>query len=230
MMDTKKCTKCGEEKPLDEFHKRSDRPGKYRSRCMECTNKSGIHSKRKVSTRDGFLICARCGEEKPEGDFYKRKEGIRKRRSKCKVCSSECCAEYRQGNEEAIRTQKLEYRQNNKGFLRAKRAEHYSKNKEACQARRKKWAQDNPDKVRRQFGRYPEKAKARNAVNNAVAAGRLLKPGVCSVCSSFEDRIEGHHEDYSRPLDVIWLCVRCHKRIDRLLQEELANSSSQKSS
>jgi len=31
----------------------------------------------------------------------------------------------------------------------------------------------------------------------------------CSKCKSTE-RIDGHHPDYDRPLDVIWLCRPCH--------------------
>lgn len=35
-MDTKTCIKCKEEKPLEEFYKRSDLPGSRRSKCKVC--------------------------------------------------------------------------------------------------------------------------------------------------------------------------------------------------
>lgn len=44
-------------------------------------------------------------------------------------------------------------------------------------------------------------------VNRAVAAGRLVKKP-CAVCGS--PRSQAHHQDYSRPLDVIWLCAKHH--------------------
>lgn len=54
--------------------------------------------------------------------------------------------------------------------------------------------------------------KAREAVRRAVKDGVLLKPKACSKCSDEPEvrKLHGHHEDYTRPLDVIWLCVSCH--------------------
>ena len=55
--------------------------------------------------------------------------------------------------------------------------------------------------------RYPDRVAARTAVHNAVRDGRL-KREPCKVCGS--RRVQGHHEDYSKPLDVVWLCFRHH--------------------
>ena len=53
---------------------------------------------------------------------------------------------------------------------------------------------------------------ARNMVNIACAEGRLIRPDACEFCSGTA-ALAGHHEDYGRPLDVIWLCQSCHSRI-----------------
>lgn len=56
----------------------------------------------------------------------------------------------------------------------------------------------------------PEKYRARSAVSNALRGGRLTKPDYCSSCGA-KAVLHGHHDDYSRPLDVVWLCTLCHK-------------------
>lgn len=55
--------------------------------------------------------------------------------------------------------------------------------------------------------RNPEKYKARNALNNAVRDGRIQKQG-CEVCGG---KAQAHHEDYSKPLEVRWLCFEHHR-------------------
>jgi hypothetical protein len=42
---------------------------------------------------------------------------------------------------------------------------------------------------------------------NAIQSG-VLTPQPCEVCG--KEKSQGHHEDYSKPLDVIWLCIRHH--------------------
>ena len=58
-----------------------------------------------------------------------------------------------------------------------------------------------------------EKQSARDKVQKALQSHRLLKPSICSMCRQQSTRIEGHHSDYSKPLDVSWLCPPCHAQI-----------------
>lgn len=62
--------------------------------------------------------------------------------------------------------------------------------------------------------RYPEKAKAHNAVKYAVRVGKLTR-GKCEVCGA--EGAQAHHDDYSKPLDVRWLCMIHHKEHHRQL-------------
>lgn len=57
--------------------------------------------------------------------------------------------------------------------------------------------------------RNPEKYKAHVAVNNAVRDGLLLKPDKCENCKEVK-KLHGHHDDYTKQLEVRWLCARCH--------------------
>lgn len=60
--------------------------------------------------------------------------------------------------------------------------------------------------------KYPKQYKARSVLNNAIAKGKIKKPENCVKCNS-TGIIHGHHEDYSKPLDVIWLCPPCHSEV-----------------
>ena len=53
---------------------------------------------------------------------------------------------------------------------------------------------------------------ARTILNHAIGEKRMDRPSKCSCCDSTEN-IEAHHEDYSKPLDVVWLSRKCHRKI-----------------
>lgn len=62
----------------------------------------------------------------------------------------------------------------------------------------------------------PEKYAAHVAVSNAVRDGKLKKQP-CIVCKSGD--AHAHHEDYSKPLDVIWLCPEHHQQYHMIRRE-----------
>lgn len=53
------------------------------------------------------------------------------------------------------------------------------------------------------------KVSAHRKVRLAIKSGALIRPGICSGCG-VSCRPDAHHHDYSKPLDVIWLCKKCH--------------------
>lgn len=52
-----------------------------------------------------------------------------------------------------------------------------------------------------------DKDKARKILHRAIDAGIILR-GVCEVCGIKE--VDAHHDDYTRPLAVRWLCKEHH--------------------
>lgn len=60
-----------------------------------------------------------------------------------------------------------------------------------------------------------EKRRAHKAVHRAVCSGLLIRPDVCSRCGN-EAPVHAHHDDYSKPLEVEWICVPCHGRLHAL--------------
>lgn len=68
-------------------------------------------------------------------------------------------------------------------------------------------SRDNMRYKREQKRRYPERVYARELVRRAVRSGRLVRqPCRCGDVRSF-----AHHHDYSKPLEVEWLCRACHR-------------------
>jgi hypothetical protein len=81
--------------------------------------------------------------------------------------------------------------------------------------RNKKRLQVSPEKVKAELKRHAikhrDKYLARQWLRRAVTRGKIIKPDVCERCNIKAERIEGHHNDYSKRLEVEWLCVNCHK-------------------
>jgi hypothetical protein len=79
----------------------------------------------------------------------------------------------------------------------------------------RKWRKANPKKVIATVTRYqkkhPWKAIAHAAVSMAISVGVLIRPDSCSACGKI-CKPHGHHRDYSKILEVIWLCPLCHKK------------------
>ena len=60
--------------------------------------------------------------------------------------------------------------------------------------------------------KHPEVAIANCKVNEAIKKGLLIRPSQCSEC--YEKRkLIAHHDDYSKPLSVRWVCRICHSKI-----------------
>lgn len=94
-----------------------------------------------------------------------------------------------------------------------------------CNAERfKRYYHNNKERVRaiiyKSIEKHKEKQKAREMLNWHVNSGKVKKPDTCENCN-VKDIIQGHHPDYSKPLEVMWLCTPCHSRQHRL--ERMAN-------
>jgi len=52
-----------------------------------------------------------------------------------------------------------------------------------------------------------KRANARSYLNQYVRRG-VIKKQPCQICGNPE--VQAHHKDYSKPLEVVWLCKPCH--------------------
>ncbi len=137
--------------------------------------------------------CFKCHVTKPLFDFYKHSAMGDGHLNKCKQCTKRDAHNHRNENLEKVR----EY-DRTRGKLK----------------HRKELAAKNTRDYRKRFpGRY----KAHQKVNFAIRRGVLIKTP-CEVCG--KEHVEAHHSDYSRPLQVTWLCHEHHKEIHLKFPEE----------
>ena len=144
-----------------------------------------------------MFICKHCNTEKPTENFYASSK------SKCKECVKSDVRLYRKQNLDRIQ----EYdRQRSSLPHRIQAQKEYIKTDAGKQAKKKA------------FGVYRKKHPMVYAshviTNNAIRDGKLLPANICSVCNS-TGKIEKHHDDYTKPLEVRWLCEQCHKQWHR---------------
>ena len=126
--------------------------------------------------------CFKCGETKEVTEFYRHSKMADGRLGKCKTCTKKDVAEnYRKNIAYYVAYEKQRF----------KNPERKKKVLEYAHARKQK---------------CPEKYKANNAVSAAIRDGRLIKQQ-CETCG---EKAEAHHDDYSKPLDVRWLCRKHH--------------------
>lgn len=57
----------------------------------------------------------------------------------------------------------------------------------------------------------PEKARCHSIVWRELRNGRIV-PEPCHICGS-TDKVQAHHRDHSKPMDITWLCPYCHRAV-----------------
>ena len=55
--------------------------------------------------------------------------------------------------------------------------------------------------------------RARASIHYRVTTGKLTRASHCSKCGK-EGKTRAHHEDYNKPLEIIWLCGSCHGKLE----------------
>ena len=128
--------------------------------------------------------CFKCGVEKEIDEFYKHSQMGDKHLGKCKECTRRDVAERYVRERDKIR----DYEQRRfKDPARKEKTLEYQRNRRLA---------------------HPEKNIARSRVGHAIRSGRLVRTP-CEICKNPD--VEAHHTDYSKPLDVQWLCFKCHR-------------------
>lgn len=155
--------------------------------------------------------CFKCKQQKPYSDFYRHPEMGDGYLGKCKECTKKDVSARRSENIDYVRAYDRE-----RGYLPERKKlvkQRYKERTSTAEGRKKEWA-----RAKKWILANPEKSKAHTAVNNAVRDGKL-KREPCKDCGT-KKWVQAHHEDYSKPLEITWLCRRCHGLRHRELNEE----------
>jgi len=139
-------------------------------------------------------VCSSCGLKKPLSEFNKNRNNKDGLQDKCRSCFSKYNKARYWANPERFKKDVCEYRETNLENIFATRMEMCEKN--------------------------PTEKNAREAISLAVKLGHMEKPDHCYGCGNTERRLTAHHADYSKPLEVVWVCGRCHRHLDANRREE----------
>ncbi len=85
-------------------------------------------------------------------------------------------------------------------------------------------------------GRTPGQKRACHLVEKAVKKGVITPTTTCEHCGAVKPfrggrcGIQAHHNDYNKPLEVVWLCQKCHHEWHKIntpkeIREEPANQT-----
>jgi len=140
----------------------------------------------KIQVLNKYKMCNHCKIRKPENEFYKMHRCLNDLSFICKKCDRKRTEEYRSNNRHIIRERFKKWRNKNKDKINAYQKLYQLKNK--------------------------ERINVRATVYRAIKLKKIIRKN-CSVCN--EKKSEAHHEDYSKPLDIIWLCRLHHAQIHK---------------
>ncbi len=195
----KTCTKCGEDKPLSEFHNRTSSKDGKKAACRKCSNAAS--KKWRESSAEHVRAYEKAYREQ-------NKEAVRERTRRWREENAEYCSNYskrrRQEDPERYRINKREWYRNNAQHARAysrrwkeenpgKAKEHrarwieenrerllsarrrwWEENRDRLNAKRNQWREDNRDRVSAYQRDWYQKAKNREDVKVRKALRTIL--------------------------------------------------------
>lgn len=222
----KKCTRCDEEKDENEFYKsskrRKDGSQSIRSICKSCTNKQSLEWQNKNPYK----------AKKSSREFYHRnsdkikhvRKAVRENLSPEKIEQlNQKSKEYREANRESLRVKARE--KYNPKVQSEKWREYYDKNREKELLRKRIYYKSLSEKGKKGVCEHakswrennPNKCKAHREVAKGLKNGIIIKPVKCDLCFCIK-KLDAHHDDYTKPLEVMWLCRSCHGSVHRKLR------------
>ena len=165
-METKICTKCGEEKAFIEYYTDISSKSGYRCECKLCSRKMKKisykkHRKQRLKENSKYYASNKKQCLENFKSYYKKnKEIIRINQS-----------EYAKKNKDKIREQQLKYQKDNEELIKKRSKDYHIKNKDKIHDRNKKWRKEN----RQLLIDYSIKNKHKKKLTNSYANRLIIK-------------------------------------------------------
>ncbi len=209
---TSTCRKCHKEKDISDFY------GSDKNNCKEC-----IKEKARKYRDDNIEKVKEYDRNRPN-----HKERVEKNKDRVRKLK-ELDPKWKPRH---LREKKTDE------DIKEYKARYYQENKEKSNAQSKRWAKENIESVRKSSREWAKrnrktqnkntlvwkaknkhKTSAHDKVKHAIKWLKITKPKECEHCS-IETILHGHHHDYTKPLEVTWLCPVCHKAEHKRINAE----------
>ena len=173
--------------------------------------------------------CISCAIKKPLREYPKEKRCKSGYSGRCICCTREYkrayISKWRKANKEKYLEYTRKYAANNRERINAMQRQRWREKNDKVTAYQREYYQKNREKILEYHRKYrkntgsgkkacakyksknKEKIKAHTKVLGAIRSGKLRQQP-CVKCG--EQKTEAHHDDYSKPFDIVWLCRKHH--------------------
>ena len=178
----KKCSKCGTQKPLVEFHKDKTKKDGLDSNCKTCKAQYYVQNKEKIAEQQAQYYAE--NKEKKARYYAENKEKLTEKNARYYVENKEKIAEQRARYYEENKEKIAQYYVENREKLIEKKARYYDENKEKILEQRTQYYDENKEKILEQRARYYTQRKTEqpscvyqiiNLINNKVYIGETTR-------------------------------------------------------
>lgn len=143
------------------------------------------------------MLCNICKTDKPEPDFF---PSVKR---KCKDCFNAYAREWYKRFPEKAKAIAAQKRETYRERIRVSSKRYYD-------THGKKRSPNYIEVNKCWVAAHKKERNASARLRYAIRSGRVLRPGRCDACNT-NCTPHGHHFDYNRALEVIWLCASCHR-------------------
>lgn len=151
--------------------------------------------------------CRTCKRVLPILHFHRNTSNKTGHNYQCRSCASAYRKKYYLDHKDGIRAWKKRYYHENYARIIEANQRYVEQNKAKVLSWKSAWGKRNR-----------KKGAAKRRIGAAIQRGDLVRQP-CEMCPKTNtNRIQGHHHNYQKPLEVNWLCQKHHRFIHRVLR------------